>query len=108
MVGTAIADLRQVHFSPSDWTKVGGKFNPLQTLIAPGSVFGEQATCTVRGRARVEIAHLGRRTFIGHALAGGRSLAEVRNAAGHANVSVTSCYLHVAVEEDRVRRDLFA
>jgi hypothetical protein len=28
-------------------------------------------------------------TFISHALAGGRSLAEVRDAAGHTNVSIT-------------------
>ena len=41
-----------------------------------------------------------------HALAGGRTLAEVRDAAGHANVSVTSAYLHVAVDDDAVG-DLF-
>ena len=42
--------------------------------------------------------HHGRHTFISHALAGGRTLAEVRDAAGHANVTVTSGYLHVAVD----------
>jgi hypothetical protein len=31
---------------------------------------------------------------------GSRTLAEVRDAAGHANVSITSGYLHVAVEDD--------
>ena len=36
------------------------------------------------------------------ALAGHRTLAEVRDAAGHANVSITSAYLHVAVEDDAV------
>ena len=41
-------------------------------------------------------------TFISHALAGGRTLAEVRDAAGHSNVTVTSGYLHVAVEDDGV------
>jgi integrase len=46
--------------------------------------------------------HHGRHTFISHALAGGRTLAEVRDAAGHSNVSVTSGYLHVAVEDDGV------
>jgi site-specific recombinase XerD len=46
--------------------------------------------------------HQGRHTFISHALAGGRTLAEVRNAAGHANVSITSTYLHVAVEDQAV------
>jgi integrase len=46
--------------------------------------------------------HHGRHTFISHALAGGRTLAEVRDAAGHSNVTVTSGYLHVAVEDDGV------
>jgi hypothetical protein len=32
-------------------------------------------------------------------LAGGRTLAEVRDAAGHCNVSITSGYLHVAVDD---------
>ncbi len=43
--------------------------------------------------------HHGRHTFVSHALAGGRTLAEVRDAAGHANVSITSEYLHVAAED---------
>jgi len=34
----------------------------------------------------------------------GRTLAEVRDAAGHANVSITSAYLHVAVEDGEVGR----
>jgi integrase/recombinase XerD len=46
--------------------------------------------------------HHGRHTFISHALAGGRTLAEVRDAVGHANISITSAYLHVAVEDDGV------
>ena len=50
--------------------------------------------------------HHGRHTFISHALAGGRSLAEVRDAAGHANVSITSGYLHAVVDDDGVG-DLF-
>jgi hypothetical protein len=32
----------------------------------------------------------------------GGTLAEVRAAAGHSNVTITSGYLHVAVEEDKV------
>ena len=51
--------------------------------------------------------HHGRHTFISHALAGGRTLPEVRDAAGHANVSVTSCYLHVMVDEDASVGNLF-
>ena len=46
--------------------------------------------------------HHGRHTFISHALAGGRSLAEVQDAAGHANVSITSAYLHALVDDDAV------
>jgi site-specific recombinase XerD len=46
--------------------------------------------------------HHGRHTFISHALAGGRTLAEVRDSAGRANVSITSAYRHIAVEDDSV------
>ena len=58
-------------------------------------------------RLRMLTIHHGRHTFISHALAGGRSLAEVRDAAGHSNVSVTSCYLHIAVDEDADVGNLF-
>ena len=51
--------------------------------------------------------HHGRHTFIIHALAGGRTLAEVRDAAGHSSVLVTSAYLHVAVEDDGTVGSLF-
>jgi site-specific recombinase XerD len=51
--------------------------------------------------------HHGRHTFISHALAGGRTLAEVRDAAGHANVSITSGYLHVAVDDETGVGNLF-
>jgi integrase len=51
--------------------------------------------------------HHGRQTFISHALAGGRTLAEVRDAASHTNVSITSVYLHVAVEDDGTVGNLF-
>ena len=56
----------------------------------------------VLGAARLEslTIHHGRHTFFSHALAGGRSLAEVRDAAGHCNVSITSGYVHVAVDDD--------
>jgi hypothetical protein len=43
--------------------------------------------------------HHGRHTFVSHALAGGRSLAELRAAARHSNVAVTSKYLHVVVDD---------
>ena len=57
--------------------------------------------CKVLGpeRQRALTIHHGRHTFISHALAGRRSLAEVREAAGHASLLATSAYLHVAVED---------
>ena len=64
-----------------------------------------RTACKVLGRERLEMLtiHHGRHTFISHALAWDRrTLAEVRDAAGHANVSITSAYLHVAVEDDEV------
>ncbi len=63
-----------------------------------------RTACRVLGKQRLEhlTIHHGRHTFISHALAGGRTLAEVRDAAGHSNVTITSGYLHIAVEEDGV------
>jgi integrase len=60
--------------------------------------------CKVLGAACVFTLtiHHGRHKFISHALAGGRALAEVRDAAGHCNVRITSGYLHVAVEDGEV------
>jgi integrase len=67
------------------------------------------SACKVLGaeRLRTLTIHHGRHTFISHALAGGRTLAEVRAAAGHSNVAVTSVYLHVVVDEREVVGDLF-
>jgi len=63
-----------------------------------------RTACRVLGAERLGslTIHHGRHTFISHALAGGRTLAEVRDAAGHSNVSITSGYLHVAVDDDEV------
>jgi integrase/recombinase XerD len=67
------------------------------------------SACKVLGpaRSRALTIHHGRHTFISHALAGGRSLAEVRAAAGHSNVSVTSAYLHIVVDDDEPVGHLF-
>ncbi len=51
--------------------------------------------------------HSGRHSFCSHALNGGRTLAEVRDAAGHRSVGTTSSYLHT-VEDDDTIGDLFA
>jgi integrase len=68
-----------------------------------------RTSCKVLGaeRLRTLTIHHGRHTFISHALAGGRTLAEVRDAAGHANVSITSGYLHVVVEDEAGMGNLF-
>jgi integrase len=58
-------------------------------------------------RLRTLTIHHGRHTFVSHALAGGRSLAEVRVAAGHASLLTTSVYLHVAVDDDGEPGKLF-
>ena len=77
---------------------------PMKTLSRHTLRRRFRTACKVLGRERLETLtiHHGRHTFISHALAGGRSLAEARDAAGHANVSITSAYLHVAVEDDGV------
>jgi site-specific recombinase XerC len=51
------------------------------------------------GAGTVTIHH-GRHAFISHAMTGGRTLAKIRDAGGHSNVSITSAYLDVAVDED--------
>ena len=92
---------------------------PLLASLRPGRVVKPfsrhtlrkrfRTACKVLGAARLETLtiHHSRHTFISHALAGGRTLAEVRDAAGHANVSITSGYLHVAVEEEAAVGSLF-
>jgi integrase len=63
-----------------------------------------RTACRTLGKERLKslTIHHGRHTFISHALAGGKTLAEVRDAAGHSNVSITSGYLHVAVDDSDV------
>lgn len=68
-----------------------------------------RTACKALGTERLQrlTIHHGRHTFISHALAGGRTLAEVRDAAGHTSVLTTSIYLHVAVDDDAVVGNLF-
>lgn len=56
-------------------------------------------------RAKLIPCHSGRRTFLSHALAAGKSLVEVRDAAGHRDVKTTSIYLY-AIETETP--DIFA
>jgi len=67
------------------------------------------SSCRILGKERQKhlTIHHGRHSFISHSLAGGRSLAEVRDGAGHSNISITSVYAHV-VNEDEGNGDLFA
>jgi integrase/recombinase XerD len=69
-----------------------------------------RTACRVLGGEwlRALTIHHGRDTFISHASPGGRTLAEVRAAAGHTNLLTTSVYLHVAVEDDGQPGALFA
>ena len=68
------------------------------------------AACRVLGEDRAaEITiHHGRHSYISHALAGGRSLAEVAASAGHANITITAIYTHVAVDDDGQIGSLFS
>lgn len=68
-----------------------------------------RTACRVLGPDRLEhlTVHHGRHSFVSHSLAGGRSLAAVRDAAGHANIATTSIYAHV-VDDDDEPGDLFA
>jgi len=64
--------------------------------------------CSVLGEDRRKdlTVHDGRHTFVSHAVKH-RTLAEVRQAAGHSNVATTSIYLHVAVDDDGKVGNLF-
>ena len=65
--------------------------------------------CKVLGEERqADITiHHGRHSFISHALAGGRSLAEVAQAAGHRRISTVAIYCNVTVEDDHEIGNLF-
>ncbi len=66
--------------------------------------------CRILGteRQRELTIHTGRHSFVSHALASGkRSLAEVRDAAGHSSLAITSIYTHVATDADGETGDLF-
>lgn len=58
----------------------------------------------ILGAERMEelSVHSGRHSFCTHALAGGRNLIEVRNAAGHSNIATTSAYLHLLETDESV------
>jgi len=97
--------------------KAGGPFLCCQAANAFGRPLGRLnarkrfiASARALGPERCErlTIHDGRHSFASHSLAGGRTLAEVQAAMGHANISTTSVYLHVAVEDNGEVGNLFA
>jgi integrase len=64
-----------------------------------------QSCCRVLGRP-VTI-HYGRHSFISHALHAGRSVVEVRDAAGHSGINITNGYAHLVGDDDGVIGNLF-
>ena len=67
-----------------------------------------KVACRVLGMERVrEITiHTGRHTFVSHALKV-RTLAEARDAAGHASIGTTSLYAHIATDDNGAVGSLF-
>jgi site-specific recombinase XerC len=63
-----------------------------------------KACCKCLGRERqAELTiHDGRHSFVSHALHGGRSIVEVRAAAGHNSLATTSIYAHLVDTDDKV------
>jgi len=60
-----------------------------------------QSCCRCLGERPVTI-HDGRHSFISHALHAGRTIAEVRDAAGHSNIATTSIYAHLVEDGGEV------
>lgn len=67
-----------------------------------------RAACRGLGKDRLKhlSVHDGRHTFISHALKK-KTLAQVRDAAGHSNVATTNLYVHIAVDEEEEIGNLF-
>ena len=63
-----------------------------------------KASCKALGHERQTglTIHDGRHSFVSHALHGGRSIVEVRAAAGHASLATTSIYAHLVDTDDKV------
>ena len=63
-----------------------------------------KVACRVLGPDRVAdlSIHSGRHSAVSHLLAAGRTLAEVRDAAGHSSIATTSIYSHVVADDGKV------
>jgi integrase/recombinase XerD len=68
-----------------------------------------QACCACLGQERRnEITiHHGRHSFVSHALHAGRTVVEVKEAAGHSSLATTSLYAHLVNDDDGVIGNLF-
>ena len=86
---------------PSDLLLCTRTGQPIHTDTARNTF---QSCCRCLGRP-VTI-HDGRHTFISHALHKGRTVVEVRDAAGHANIATTSLYAHL-VDDNEEPGNLF-
>ena len=71
-----------------------------RTLGKDRLFIGQDQTKTGRNYNKQLTIHHGRHSFCSHALTGGRTLAEVRDAAGHSDISITSVYTHVVIDGD--------
>jgi integrase/recombinase XerD len=69
-----------------------------------------KASCRILGRERQDeiTIHHGRHSFISHALHAGRSIVEVKEAAGHSSLGTTSLYSHLVSDDDGIVGNLFA
>lgn len=77
------------------------------TRVTVGRKWKSAIRCLGRERQQQLHTHSGRHTFACHMLADGRSLAEVRDAMGHANVATTNQYLHVRPEDLDRKGDVY-
>lgn len=68
-----------------------------------------KACCRVLGKERqAEVTiHHGRHSFISHALHAGRSVVEVKEAAGHSSLATTSIYSHLVGDDDGAIGNIF-
>ena len=85
-----------------------------QTIGQPLAVRNLQARwkaatkCLGTERVRQLSIHAGRHSFCSHSIAGGRNLIEVRDAVGHASLTTTNLYAHLARDVDEEVGDLFS
>jgi integrase len=73
-----------------------------ERLVIGEEAYAEDSSKKGKSYTKHLTIHHGRHSFCSHALAGGRSLAEVRDAAGHQDISTTSVYTHVVADDGSV------